>query len=72
MTDDPLKTITADQFLTLGMNQVAYMRSFTRPEGEQPYYAVHAADGTPMFIADGLEAALGRLTDKSMHAIPLH
>ncbi|QDH17544.1 DUF1150 family protein [Swingsia samuiensis] len=59
-----LRQITDAQFLTLGMSQLAYVRSVIH-DGEV-LVAIHAADGTPMAVADDEESALDAILEHEL------
>lgn len=59
-----IRRITGAEFLALGMSQIAYMKSVTH-DGEQ-LVAIHAADGTPMAVADDEESALDAILEHEM------
>lgn len=51
-----LKDIDPQDFLTFGVEQVAYIRPTV--VDEQDLYAIYAADGTQLFIVESYQAAL--------------
>jgi len=59
-----LRRITGPQLLTLGMSRLAYVRSVMH-EGEM-LVAIHAADGTPMAVAEDEESALDAILEHEM------
>ncbi|EHH69241.1 DUF1150 family protein [Gluconobacter morbifer] len=59
-----LRQITGQQLRTLGLSQLAYVKSVIH-DGEL-VVAIHAADGTPMAVADDEESALDAILEHEM------
>lgn len=59
-----LRRITGSQLLSLGMTQFAYVRSVVH-DGEH-LFAIHAADGTPMAVAEDEESAMDAILEHEM------
>ncbi|MFT8523059.1 DUF1150 family protein [Gluconobacter oxydans] len=59
-----LRRITGAQLLTLGMSHLAYVKSVMH-DGEL-VVAIHAADGTPMAVAEDEESALDAILEHEM------
>lgn len=84
--DNPLRHLTPAQFMALGGNAVVYVRSIKgsqlsemmEPEGfegeddTQDYQIVVSADGSPLLVADSLEAVEEWLSDKNYGIVALH
>lgn len=51
-----LKNLSSQDFLNFGIEQVAYIR-LVDVDGEEAY-AIHRADGTPISIAENMDAAI--------------
>ncbi|MEM7617865.1 MAG: DUF1150 family protein [Pseudomonadota bacterium] len=51
-----LKSLSAQDFLSFGAQQIAYIRKVS-VEGK-PAYALHDADGTPLSVVETFESAL--------------
>ena len=62
-----LEQLSAQDFLNVGINQVAYIRPV--PGGE---YSVHAADGTVLSLAESFDLALAAVRRNDMHAVTVH
>jgi len=50
-------TLSQKEFSLLGMNDLAYVRHIDTEVGSG--FMIHAADGTPLGVADSLELAFG-------------
>ena len=84
--DNPLRHLTPAQFMALGGNAVVYVRSIKgsklsemmEPEGlegeddTQDYQIVVSADGSPLLVADSVEAVEEWLSDKNYGIVALH
>jgi hypothetical protein len=68
--DRTLRSLSSQDFLSLGMSQVAYVKSLQQ-DGES-YYAIHAADGTQMAVLASYEAALAVIRQHEMEPLTLH
>lgn len=80
---NPLKTLTAAQFMALGGNAVVYVRTMTGAEisslidevdfaGEEVLHMVVSGDGSPLLVADTEEAVTDWLSDKNLGIVALH
>lgn len=65
-----LRSITAEQLARLGMQQVAYVKA-VKVNGAEGF-AIHAADGTPMAVADELQIAVAAIRDHEMVPVWVH
>jgi hypothetical protein len=84
--DNPLRHLTAAQFMALGGNAVVYVRSITGrkineiipqdgladPEDDTEFQLVVSADGQPLLVADSQEAVAEWLSDKNYGIVALH
>jgi len=66
-----LKSLTAQDFLYLGLQQVAYVRPVTLDEGKTAF-AVHAADGTTLSVLDSLDTAVVTIRHNDLEPITVH
>lgn len=80
---NPLKTLTAAQFMALGGNAVVYVRTMTGAEistlieevdfeAEDVLHMVISGDGSPLLVADTEEAVTDWLSDKNLGIVALH
>ena len=65
-----LRDISAQDFLALGKEQVAYVRP-VEVDGRKAF-AVHAADGTPMIVLESYNSAMNLLVREDMVPVTLH
>ena len=76
--------VSQEMLATLGENRVAYIKAIRSEElaflsADAPLLApgyrvfvLHAADGTPMLIADSLEAAMANAASREIETVSLH
>lgn len=62
--------ITQSQLAELGLAQIAYVKQVI-VDGEA-CFAIHAADGTPLALSDGLDSAVGAIIDHDMVPTMVH
>jgi len=72
------------EFASLGGSHIAYVRQMTSEEtselaeatglpiGEARLYALHAADGTRMAVADSMEAARASALEHDLETVSVH
>lgn len=65
-----LMNLSAQDFLSFGVRDLAYVRPVVL-EGRQ-VYAVHAANGIPLSVAEDFMSAVGMINDNDLHAVALH
>jgi hypothetical protein len=82
--DNPLRHLTAAQFMALGGNAVIYIRSIKGKQlselmddvadeaAEQDFQLVVSADGQPLLVADTPDAVTDWLSDKNFGIVALH
>ncbi len=69
-TPEHLKKLSPQDFLSYGMQDVAYVREI-HVDGRDGF-AVHAADGTPLSVMDSLEEALHIIHHNDLESAILH
>jgi hypothetical protein len=79
-TDDPngmptpvvvdIRTMSPEQFAQFGVTKVAYVKPVI--VNGTAGFAIHAADGTPMAIADNCEVALAAIVQHEMVPALVH
>lgn len=84
IADNPLRHLTAAQFMALGGNAVVYIRPITGAKlgefmddvadeaAETEFQLVVSADGQPLLVADSQEAVAEWLSDKNLGIVALH
>jgi hypothetical protein len=66
-----LKTLSPQNFLMLGINQIAYIRPAVL-EDHRKVWSVHAADGTVLSIQDQADQAIMVLRSNDLAPVTLH
>lgn len=66
------QALTTDELLTVGMNQVAYIRIVDSVEKGATEFSVHAADGTQLSIMDSYDMALAAVKMSDLFPVTLH
>ncbi|MBX2834214.1 MAG: DUF1150 domain-containing protein [Micavibrio sp.] len=64
---DILKNISQQDFLGLGVHDIAYIRP-VEVNGERKY-SIHAADGTQLSVMDNWETAYGTVLQNDLSAV---
>lgn len=64
-----LRHLTSQAFLTLGVNQIAYVRSVS--VNGQTAYALHAADGSALTVIDSLDGAIMAARQNDLEPVTL-
>jgi len=62
--------ISTDELQRLGVSQIAYVKQVL-VNGETAF-AIHAADGTPMALAEDREVALAAILQQEMYPTLVH
>ena len=82
--DNPLRHLTAAQFMALGGSAVVYIRAIKGAKlsefmeeiadeaAEEDFHLVVSADGQPLLVADSSEAVDDWLSDKNLGVAALH
>ena len=65
-----LRAMTAGDFMTLGVRQVAYVKRVSAPDGTAAF-VVHAADGTPLSMHGDVPDALMTAHSNDLHTVTL-
>jgi hypothetical protein len=65
-----IRHISTEQLAQLGMQQIAYVKPVV--VNGTSCFAIHAADGTPMAIAEGLEVAVTAIMQHEMVPAQVH
>jgi hypothetical protein len=65
-----IRHLSTEQLAQLGMQQIAYVKPVT--VNGTSAFAIHAADGTPMAIAAGLDVAVAAIVQHEMVPAQVH
>lgn len=65
-----VRHLTAEQLAGLGVSQIAYVKAVMK-DGAR-VWAIHAADGTPMAMADSCDVAIAAVAQHEMLASLVH
>lgn len=68
---DMLKSLSAKDFLKIGMNEIAYIRPFP-VLGQSESVAVYAADGTQLSVLESVDLALATIRHNDLMPVTLH
>ena len=70
---DILKELTIQDFLDVGLDQVAYIKRIDNSgDDAQGIYAVHAADGSQISVMDSYDMALSTIRGHDLFPVPVH
>jgi len=84
MTNEHLPPISPEALAVLGGGKIAYVKAIRSedlntlfPQAPQlapglQLFALHAADGTPIMVADTREAALANAWDNQLETVSVH
>jgi hypothetical protein len=64
---DVLKQLTRQDFLHVGMDQIAYINN-----SSDGMFSIHAADGSQISIMDSYDTALAAIHINDLQAVTLH
>jgi hypothetical protein len=65
-----LRHISPEDFAHLGMSDIAYVKRVI--VDDEPVFAIHAADGTPMAVLRDRETAVAALLQQEFEAVSVH
>jgi len=65
-----VRHMTTDQLGALGMSHIAYVKAVV--VNGMPGFAIHAADGTPMALADDRATAMAAIVQHEMLPLSVH
>jgi hypothetical protein len=65
-----IRHISTEQLAQLGLQQIAYVKPIV--VNGSAAFAIHAADGTPMAIADDRDVAMAAIRQHEMVATQVH
>lgn len=65
-------SLTIEEFLSVGMDQVAYIKVLGKDMHGKTEFSVHAADGTQLSIMDSYDMALAAVKMSDLFPVTLH
>lgn len=65
-----VQNMGSSEILKLGVDQLAYVRMIE--QDHQSFYAVHAADGTPLSMMESYDEAVQTIEDNDLKAVTVH
>jgi len=68
---EKLPQFSADDLKHIGLHQIAYVKALTNEKNEQ-VFSVHAADGTPLSLADSYAMAVAAVRYHDMYPVTVH
>ena len=71
-TMETLKELTNQDFLDVGMDQIAYIRRAKDMTATQEVFAIHAADGSQISIMDSYDMALAAIRVNDLFPVTVH
>lgn len=66
-----LKQLSAQDFLDVGLDQVAYIRPIINSGDNEGYFSVHAADGSQLSVMDSYDTALAAVRMNDLYPVTL-
>ena len=70
---DVLKELSVQDFLDVGLNQIAYIRCLeTAEDNSAVSYAVHAADGSQISVMNSYDTAVAAIHINDLFPVTLH
>lgn len=67
-----LKGLSSRDFLRIGMDEIAYVRTIPLPGQTKTAVAIYAADGTQLSVLDTMDMAMATLRHNDLMAVTLH
>ena len=67
-----LKNLSARDFLRIGMDEIAYVRTISLKGQARTAFAIYAADGTQLSVLDSMDMAMATLRHNDLLPITVH
>lgn len=67
-----LKQLTIQDFLDVGLDQVAYIKRLVSDEDTSDIYSIHAADGSQISVMDSYDTAIAAIRVNDLHPVTVH
>lgn len=68
---DILKALSRQDFLKVGLHQIAYIKPVEKDHDETSY-SIHAADGSEIVTLDTMDLAMAAIRHNDLHPVTLH
>lgn len=67
-----LEKLTIQDFLDVGMDQVAYIKRIENSNPTKSIFSVHAADGSQISIMDSYDTAIAAIRGNDLFPVTVH
>ena len=67
-----LEQLTTQDFLDVGMNQVAYIKQSSDPLDNQEIFSIYAADGSQISVMDSYDSAIAAVRVSDLYPVTVH
>ena len=67
-----LKNLEKQDFLDIGLEQVAYIKKIKNAPTEQNSFSIYGADGSQISIMDSYDTAVAAVRTNNLHPVTLH
>ncbi len=71
-TNERLRHLSGEDFASLGLQHIAYVRPIPIDEVGALGYAIHAADGTRLAVLEDLKGAYAAILEHDMRPVGVH
>ncbi len=69
---DVLNQLSIQDFLNVGLDQVAYIKHLKNDQDKHDIYTIHAADGSQISVMDSYATALAAIKVNDLYAVTVH
>lgn len=69
---DILLSLSRQDFLRIGISEIAYVRPIELSPGDRTAFAIYAADGTQLSVLDSMDMAVATLRHNDLIPATLH
>ncbi len=67
-----LKQLTIQDFLNVGLDQVAYIKCIEKKTESSDAYSIHAADGSQISVMDSYDTAVAAIRINDLYPVTVH
>lgn len=71
-TMELIKKLSNQDFLKVGLDQVAYIKVINSQKSDHPHFSIHAADGSQISVMDSYDMALAAIQVNDLQPITVH